>query len=117
MCGWDTVLDQAASTGGNCDFSKWTPNTSMFMIVAHGSTTSFSLGGGSACYFQGAIYSMNLADLGQQCRVEGPVISSTMAVGQGVSMKPLPGITDLPVGAPGNPNTSGVPEAPSYGGG
>ena len=117
LCGWDTLHDQAAVTGGTCDFSKWTPNTSMLMIVAHGSTTSVSIGGGSGCYFQGALYSMNLTDVGQQCRIEGPVISSTMTVGQGVSMKPLPGITDLPVGAPGNPNTSGVPEAPGYGGG
>ena len=117
LCGWDTVHDQAASTSGNCDFTKWTPNTSMLMIVAHGSTTSFSFGGGSGCYFQGALYSMNLADFGQQCRIEGPIISSTMSVGQGVSMKPLPGISDLPIGAPGNPNTSGVPEAPGYGGG
>ena len=45
------------------------------------------------------------------------MISGTLTIGQGVSMKPLPGITDLPVGAPGNPNTQGVPEAPSYGGG
>ena len=89
----------------------------MLMVVAHGSTTSISIGGGSGCYFQGALYSMNLTDVGQQCRIEGPVISSTMTVGQGVSMKPLPGITDLPVGAPGNPNTAGVPEAPGYGGG
>ena len=117
LCGWDTVHDQAAKTGSNCDFTKWTPNTSMLMIVAHGSTTSFSLGGGSGCYLQAAIYSMNLADFGQQCRVEGPVISSTMTIGQGVSMKPLPGISDLPVGAPGNPNTAGVPEAPAYSGG
>ena len=117
LCGWDTLHDQAAVTGGTCDFSKWTPNTSMLMIVAHGSTTSVSIGGGSGCYFQGALYSMNLTDVGQQCRIEGPVISSTMTVGQGVSMKPLPGITDLPVGAPGNPNTAGVPEAPGYGGG
>ena len=117
MCGWDTVNDQAAKTSGNCDFTKWTPNTSLFMIVAHGSTTSFSLGGGSGCYLQAAIYSMNLADIGQQCRIEGPMISSTMTVGQGVSMKPLPGISDLPVGAPGNPNTAGIPEAPAYGGG
>jgi Tfp pilus assembly protein PilX len=117
LCGWDTLHDQAAVTGSVCDFSKWTPNTSMLMVVAHGSTTSISLGGGNGCYVQGAFYSMNLTDLGQQCRVEGPVISSTMTVGQGVSMKPLPGITDLPVGAPGNPNTSGVPEAPGYGGG
>jgi Tfp pilus assembly protein PilX len=117
LCGWDTVHDQAAVTGGVCDFSKWTPNTSMLMVVAHGSTTSISFGGGNGCYVQGAFYSMNLFDAGQQCDIEGPVISSTLTVGQGVSMKPLPGITDLPVGAPGNPNTSGVPEAPSYGGG
>jgi Tfp pilus assembly protein PilX len=117
LCGWNTATDSAAVTGGVCDFTKWTPNTSMLMVVAHGSTTSISLGGGSGCYYQGAFYSMNLTDFGQQCRVEGPVISSTMTVGQGVSMKPLPGISDLPVGAPGNPNTSGIPEAPSYGGG
>jgi Tfp pilus assembly protein PilX len=117
LCGWDTAHDQAAKTSGNCDFDKWTPNTSMLMVVAHGSTTSVSLGGGSGCYYQGAFYSMNLVDLGQQCRVEGPVISSTMTIGQGVSMQPLPGISDLPVGAPGNPNTQGIPEAPSYGGG
>jgi len=117
LCGWNTVTDQAAATGGICDFTKWTPNTSMLMIVAHGSGNSVDLGGGSGCYIQGAFYSMNNMALGQQCRVEGPVISNTLAVGQGVTMKPLPGITDLPVGAPGNPNTSGIPEAPSYGGG
>jgi len=38
-------------------------------------------------------------------------------IGQSVKMKPLPGLADLPLGAPGNPNTSGVPEAPSYAGG
>jgi Tfp pilus assembly protein PilX len=117
LCGWDTVHDQAAVTGSACDFSKWTPNTSMLMLVLHGTPTSASFGGGSGCYFQGAIYSMGLVDAGQQCVLEGPMISSTMTVGQGVTMKPLPGITDLPVGAPGNPNTQGVPEAPSYGGG
>ena len=117
MCGWDTAHDQAAVTGSACDFSKWTPNTSMLMLVLHGGPTSASFGGGNGCYYQGAIYSMNLIDAGQQCVLEGPMISGTLTVGQGVSMKPLPGITDLPVGAPGNPNTQGVPEAPSYGGG
>jgi Tfp pilus assembly protein PilX len=117
LCGWDTVHDQAAVTGGVCDFSKWTPNTSMLMVVAHGSTTSISFGGGNGCYVQGAFYSMNLFDAGQQCDIQGPVISSTLTVGQGVAMHPLPGISDLPVGAPGNPNTSGVPESPAYGGG
>jgi hypothetical protein len=117
LCGWDTTTDSAAVNGSFCDFDKWTPNTSMLMVVAHGSTNSFDLGGGTSCNFQGAIYSMNNAAFGQQCRVEGPVITNTMTVGQGVSMKPLPGITDLPVGAPGNPNTQGVPDKPAYGSG
>jgi hypothetical protein len=114
LCGWDTTTDSAAVTGSACDFDKWTPNTSMLMIIAHGTPTSFSLGGGTGCYFQGAVYATGAVDLGQQCRVEGPVISSTLTVGQGASMRPLPGITDLPVGAPGNPNTAGVPDSPSY---
>jgi Tfp pilus assembly protein PilX len=116
LCGWDTRTDSAAVTSSVCDFTKWTPNTSMLMVVAHGSTNSFSLGGGSGCYFQGAVYAMYNTDIGQQCRVEGPLISTTMTIGQGASMKPLPGITDLPVGAPGNPNTAGVPEKPTYNG-
>ena len=89
----------------------------MLMLVLHGGPTSASFGGGNGCYYQGAIYSMNLIDAGQQCVLEGPMISGTMTVGQGVAMKPLPGISDLPVGAPGNPNTQGLPEAPAYGGG
>jgi hypothetical protein len=117
LCGWDTTTDTAAVTGSACDFNKWTPNTSMLMIVAHGSADSFTLAGGSSCSFQGAVYALYNASFGQQCRVEGPFIATTMAVGQGVSMKPLPGVSDLPVGAPGNPNTAGVPEAPSYGAG
>ena len=28
--------------------------------------------------------------------------------------EPLPGLADLPLGAPGNPNTSGLPDPPSY---
>jgi hypothetical protein len=115
ICGWNTSTDSAAKTGSNCDFSKWTPNTSMLMIIAHGSGNSISFG--QSCYFQGALYALNGASIGQSCQTEGPMIASTLSVGQSVNMKPLPGITDLPVGAPGNPNTSGVPEAPAYGGG
>ena len=116
LCGWNTRTDSAAMTGGTCDFSKWTPSTSMLMIVAHGSPTSVDMGGGQG-YFQGAIYSMADTALGQQVNTDGPFISNTLTIGQGVTMRPLPTIDDLPVGAPGNPNTVGVPEAPSYAGG
>ena len=120
LCGWNTTTDKPATTNGTvpvnatCDFSNWSPNTSMLMLVLHGSGTSFNIGGGSGCYFQGAVYAVGTATLGQQCFTDGPFITGGLSVGQGVNMRPLPGITDLPVGAPGNPNTQGIPEAPAY---
>ena len=36
FCGWDTVTTSRLVTGGTCDFSTWTPGTSMFMFVAGG---------------------------------------------------------------------------------
>ena len=38
----------------------------------------------------------------------------SLTIGQSAQMKPLPGLADLPLGAPGNPNTSGVPDPPTY---
>jgi Tfp pilus assembly protein PilX len=112
FCGWDMVHDTSAYSGGTCNFSAWTPATSMFMFVAGGSIT---LNQGS--FFQGALYTAGNVTLGQSAQTEGPLIAGSLTLGQSVQMKPLPGLADLPLGAPGNPNTSGVPDAPSYGGG
>jgi hypothetical protein len=120
LCGWNTTTNTPATTNGTlpvnatCDYSKWSPNTSMLMLVLHGTPTSFNIGGGNGCYFQGAVYAVGNATLGQQCFTDGPFIAGSLTVGQGVNMRPLPGIQDLPVGAPGNPNTQGIPEAPAY---
>ena len=109
FCGWDTVHDTAAYNGSSCDFNAWTPSTSMFMFVAHGGVTL-----NQSSYFQGAIFSEGNVSLGQSAQTEGPIITNTLTLGQSVQMKPLPGLADLPLGAPGNPNTSGYPEQPSY---
>jgi hypothetical protein len=111
FCGWNTNNDTAAySSGSNtCDFNAWTPATSMFMFVAAGGVTL-----NQSSFFQGAIYSGGNVTLGQSAQTEGPIITNTITLGQSVQMKPLPGLADLPLGAPGNPNTSGVPEQPSY---
>jgi Tfp pilus assembly protein PilX len=122
LCGWNTATDTPATTNGtvpvnaNCDFTKWSPNTSMLMFVLH-ANPSFDIGGGSGCYFQGAIYALGASNLGQQCLTDGPFITGTLSVGQGVNMRPLPTIIDLPLGAPGNPNTAGVLDSFQYGAG
>jgi hypothetical protein len=104
--------DTSAYSSGSCDFNAWTPTTSMFMFIAGGGVT---LNQGS--FFQGAIFTAGSVSLGQSAQTEGPIIAGSLTLGQSVKMKPLPGLADLPLGAPGNPNTSGVPEAPSYAGG
>ncbi|MDP9303512.1 MAG: hypothetical protein M3O92_03300 [Actinomycetota bacterium] len=109
FCGWNTTNDTSAYNGSTCDFSAWTPSTSMFMFVANGGVTL-----NQSSYFQGAIYSAGNVTLGQSAKTEGPIITNTISLGQSVQMKPLPGLADLPLGAPGNPNTSGFPEQPVY---
>lgn len=109
FCGWNTTNDTAAYNGTSCDFSAWTPGTSMFMFVANGAVTL-----NQTSYFQGAIFSAGNVTLGQSAQTEGPIITNTITLGQSVKMKPLPGLADLPLGAPGNPNSSGYPEQPAY---
>jgi hypothetical protein len=109
FCGWNVTNDTAAYSGSTCDFSAWTPDKSMFMIVSQGGVT---LNQGS--YFQGSIFTPGLVSVGQSSQTEGPIIAGTMSIGQSAQMKPLPGLADLPLGAPGNPNTSGLPDPPSY---
>jgi phenylpyruvate tautomerase PptA (4-oxalocrotonate tautomerase family) len=110
FCGWNSTSDTSSYASGTCDFNAWTPSNSMFMFIAGGGVT---LSQGS--YFQGALFTAGVVSLGQSAQTEGPIIAGSLTLGQSVKMKPLPGLADLPLGAPGNPNTSGLPEAPSYG--
>jgi Tfp pilus assembly protein PilX len=109
FCGWNSTSDTSAYSSNSCDFNAWTPQNSMFMFVAGGAVTL-----NQSSFFQGAIYSAGNVSLGQSAQTEGPIITNTLSLGQSVKMKPLPGLADLPLGAPGNPNTSGVPEQPVY---
>jgi Tfp pilus assembly protein PilX len=109
FCGWNTNADSAAYNGTSCDFNAWTPGTSMFMFIAKGGVTL-----NQSSFFQGAIFSEGNVSLGQSAQTEGPIITNTLTLGQSVQLKPLPGLADLPLGAPGNPNSSGSPEQPAY---
>ena len=116
LCGWNTRTDAAAMSGGNCSFSLWTPNTSMLMIVTHkagAASVSFS----QSSQFQGGIYAVGDVSTGNSSEVDGPMLTNSVTIGNSVTLRPIPAITDLPLGAPGNPNTAGIPDAPAYGGG
>lgn len=115
ICGWDTTHDAAAVTSGACDYSKWTPNSSMLVIVAKGmgaSGSAISLSNGA--YFQGGLFSAGDISLGQSSQLDGPLIGQGLNIGQSVKMRPFPTITDLPIGAPGAPNAHATPDPPVY---
>jgi hypothetical protein len=67
--------------------------------------------------FQGGIYAVGDVSTGNSSEVDGPMLTNSFTIGNSVKVRPIPAITDLPLGAPGNPNTAGIPDAPSYGGG
>jgi len=75
----------------------------MLIAAAHGYPTSASFANGA--WFQGGLFPQANVDVGQSSQIEGPIISNTLTLGNSVTMKPLPIIENLPIGAPGNPNS------------
>ena len=53
-------------------------------------------------------------DLGQSSIDEGPMFATNINLSNSVTVKPLPAITNLPLGAPVIPNVHAAPTAPSY---
>jgi hypothetical protein len=97
-----------------CDFTTWNPNTEMLIMVA----TSVNLTGSNSKW-QGGLFCNPTATAvlnGTNVEIQGPVICGTFTFGTNTAFKPLPGITNLPIGAPVEPNVSIGPGTPIYGG-
>jgi hypothetical protein len=74
---------------------------------------------GSNNKFQGGIFCNPDATAefdGSNTEIQGPVICGRFTFGSNTVFKPLPAITNLPIGAPVEPNVSVSPGAPVYGG-
>ena len=104
-----------------CNFATWNPNTEMLLIIANGATgdQDSMLFNGNAGRFQGGIFCNPDARVnfnGNTTEIMGPVICGSFSFQNSVIMKPLPAITQLPIGAPTNPNVHAMPSTPSYGG-
>jgi hypothetical protein len=112
----------AVLLSGNCNWNDpaatpnpgWDPNSKMLIISAHGDNGSgdsivFSQG----AQFQGGLYANKNANFGNSSTAQGPIQArGSLVFGNAVSLKPLPYITTLPLGAPGNPNTHASTRAP-----
>ena len=104
----------AAKAGSDCDFAGWSPNAEMLVFVVNGGTATNSVALGNGTRFQGGLYAKETIDLGNDVHVEGPMISEDLVLGQHVELEPLPEITAVPVGAPGNPITQATITPPRY---
>jgi hypothetical protein len=105
------------STGSDCDFAAWSPNTEMLTLVANGSggqtdvSTGISVEVKSAS-FQGAIYATNKVQLDTSSRVDGPMVGSEVVLGQSIQTDDFETITSVPAGMPGNPAVYAQPNPP-----
>jgi len=98
-----------------CDFTKWAPNSNMLIVVAHGDNGSgYSIQMANSTKWQGGFFAAKNLDLGQSSIDEGPMFSSGINLGNSVQVKPLPAITNLPLGAPLAPNVHAAPGTPTF---
>jgi hypothetical protein len=105
----------AAWSGTDCSFSAWDPNSHMLIVVAHGvNADGDSIIFQNAVQWQGGFYADGNINLGESSLSEGPMMGQTIKISQSASIRPLPPMTNVPVGAPGNPTTHATPQRPVY---
>jgi hypothetical protein len=89
--------------GSNCTASGWNPNSRMLVVAAEG--TAGQVPGGDSVQllsstFEGALYGTGAIEVDTTSQVIGPVIGSTVILGQSVTTS-FPTIAIVPAGAPG----------------
>ena len=112
----NTKLCAVADGSGNCSVAGWDPNSRLLVLVADGK------GGQVPVYdsiqlvsaiFQGALYGTNAIENDTTSSVIGPMIGSTVILGQSVTTS-FPAIRIVPTGMPALQNTIyAQPRAPS----
>lgn len=113
MCG-------ALDGSGGCNFNVgspggWDPNTNMMIVVAGGQDSngnSISFLNSNGNQWQGGLYAQDHLAFANNANVEGPMIAGTISFNNNIQARPFPVITNVPVGAPGNPNVYADATAP-----
>jgi hypothetical protein len=98
----NTKLCAVADASGNCDTAHWNPNTRLLVFAADGNGGQVPVGDSIqlvSATLQGALYGTNAIDNDTTSNVIGPMIGSTVALGQSVTTS-FPAITIVPTGMP-----------------
>ena len=103
----NTKLCAVVDESGNCSMAGWDPNSRLLVLVADGyggqvpANDSIQL---VSAVFQGALYGTNSIENDTTSNVIGPMIGSTVILGQSVTTS-FPAIRIVPTGMPALQNT------------
>jgi hypothetical protein len=104
-----------------CDVATWNPNQTLLCIVSDGNGSlaqDAQVAPGDSvqlvsAYYQGAVFATNTVDVGTTSVIDGPMVASTLKLGQSVTTSSFPTITTVPVGMPGNLTVYAQPLPPT----
>ena len=106
----------AAVSAGACDFAGWSPDSDLFMVVADGSGGQVNPGDSimmdNNYTWQGGLYGTNVVEFGNNCKVDGPIVGSSILLSNNLTTNSFPNITVVPVGMPSNNNVYAQPNPP-----
>jgi hypothetical protein len=112
----NTKLCAVADGSGNCSMDGWDPNSRLLVLVADGKGGQVPVNDSIqlvSAVFQGALYGTNAIENDTTSNVIGPMIGSTVILGQSVTTS-FPAIRIVPTGMPSLQNTIyAQPQAPS----
>jgi hypothetical protein len=106
----------AVVSGSDCDTAHWDPNTTLLLIAADGNGGQVPNGDSIqlvSATFQGALYGTNAVETDTTSQAIGPMIGSTIILGQSVSTS-FPSIKIVPVGMLSSPTVYAQPGTPVY---
>ena len=98
----NTLLCAVADAYGQCDTAHWDPNSRLLVFAADGNGGQVPVGDSIqlvSATFQGALYATNAIDNTTTSNVIGPMIGSTVMLGQSVTTS-FPAIKIVPSGMP-----------------
>ena len=106
----------AAVSAGACDFAGWSPDADLLMVVADGNGGNVNPGDSilmdNNYTWQGGLYATNVVEFGNNCKVDGPIVGSSILLSNNLTTNSFPNITVVPVGMPSNNNVYAQPNPP-----